>query len=386
MRWHILTGEYPPQPGGVSDYTRLVARELAAHGDRIVVWAPPADGPEPEDPGVDIRRLPDHFGLRSMAAIARALTRDREPRRVLVQYVPHAFGWKALNLPFCAWLRLLGRGTPVWVMFHEVAFPFDREQPLAHNVLAVGTRMMASMAARAAERVFVSIPEWTTTLGELAPECAPEWIPVPCTIPCTDEPVATAALRERYAGRAGLVGHFGTYGEILRPTLRAVIHRLLDRTDCHVLLFGRGSEQAVADITSDRRALCGRVHGTGELTAAEVSRHVRSCDLMLQPFPDGVSSRRTSVMISLSQGRPIVTTSGWLTEPLWAESQSVVLVPAGDIAGIAAAAAAVLNDPARAARLGARARDLYETRFHLRHTVTALRGTGEAAEPLLAVS
>jgi hypothetical protein len=26
LRWHIITGEYPPQPGGVSDYTRLVAR------------------------------------------------------------------------------------------------------------------------------------------------------------------------------------------------------------------------------------------------------------------------------------------------------------------------------------------------------------------------
>ena len=26
--WAILTGEYPPQPGGVSDYTRLVARGI----------------------------------------------------------------------------------------------------------------------------------------------------------------------------------------------------------------------------------------------------------------------------------------------------------------------------------------------------------------------
>ncbi len=27
--WHIVTGEYPPQPGGVSDYTEAVARGLA---------------------------------------------------------------------------------------------------------------------------------------------------------------------------------------------------------------------------------------------------------------------------------------------------------------------------------------------------------------------
>src|SRR5207248_6476969 len=29
IEWHVLTGEYPPQPGGVSDYTRQVARGLA---------------------------------------------------------------------------------------------------------------------------------------------------------------------------------------------------------------------------------------------------------------------------------------------------------------------------------------------------------------------
>ena len=31
--WHILTGEYPPECGGVGHYTRLVARGLAAAGD-----------------------------------------------------------------------------------------------------------------------------------------------------------------------------------------------------------------------------------------------------------------------------------------------------------------------------------------------------------------
>ena len=38
--WHIITGEYPPNPGGVADYTQLVALGLAAHGDSVHVWAP----------------------------------------------------------------------------------------------------------------------------------------------------------------------------------------------------------------------------------------------------------------------------------------------------------------------------------------------------------
>ena len=34
--WAILTGEYPPQPGGVSDYTLQVCRGLAAAGSYSV--------------------------------------------------------------------------------------------------------------------------------------------------------------------------------------------------------------------------------------------------------------------------------------------------------------------------------------------------------------
>ena len=61
----ILTGEYPPQSGGVSDYTRLVVEGLAAVGDEVAVYArPQAIGPETATPGVQVFRLPDRFGLR----------------------------------------------------------------------------------------------------------------------------------------------------------------------------------------------------------------------------------------------------------------------------------------------------------------------------------
>ena len=42
--WHILSGEYPPQPGGVSDYTAGLAEGLAKAGAEVHVWVPPASG------------------------------------------------------------------------------------------------------------------------------------------------------------------------------------------------------------------------------------------------------------------------------------------------------------------------------------------------------
>src|SRR5207247_3483550 len=121
--WHIITGEYPPQIGGVSDYTQLVARGLADAGDSVIVWAPPAAGSDVRYPHVDVRRLPDCFGPRSLQVLSSALRRSSTPHRILVQYVPHAFGWKAANVPFCLWLRARRR-DPVWVMVHVVLMPF----------------------------------------------------------------------------------------------------------------------------------------------------------------------------------------------------------------------------------------------------------------------
>src|SRR5262245_35034850 len=95
-QWVLITGEYPPEPGGVSDYTRLVARGLAAAGDEVHVWAPAASPSlsEPSDPGVSVHRLRGKFGRRDMEMLDSSLKRLAKPFRLFVQYVPHAFGRK----------------------------------------------------------------------------------------------------------------------------------------------------------------------------------------------------------------------------------------------------------------------------------------------------
>jgi len=380
INWHIITGEYPPQPGGVSDYTRSIARGLAACGDRVSVWAPPAEGAGPYDPGVSVQRLPDRFGLRGLRALDAHLDRQPAPRRLLVQYVPHAFGWKALNVPFCLWLQSRRRDA-IWVMFHEVAFPLDRRQALARNAMGVVTRRMASLVGRTAERMFVSIPAWEPVLRTLTHSSAPiTWLPVPSAIPVVDDAPATLAVRAAVSPGdpgAAIVGHFGTYGALTRPLIADALARLMASADCHCLLLGRGSDTAAADLLRAHSAFAGRVHGRGNLSARDVSVHLAACDVMLQPYPDGISSRRTSAMAGLAHGRPTVTTDGWLTEPIWrAPASGVVLESAGDASALAHAAASLVRDRPRRLRLGDEARALYDARFDLRHTIAALRAPG----------
>jgi len=380
-RWAILTGEYPPQSGGVSDYTRLVAERLAAVGDGVAVYAPPqAIGPDSAPPGVRVRRLPDRFGLRGLRWLDRELVRCR-PDRVLIQYVPHAFGLKAMNLPFAAWVAARARRVaPLWVMFHEVAFPFVR-RPLRHNVLAIVNRVMARAIAGAADRVLVSIPGWNHLLVKICPRARHgEWLPVPCNVATAAEPEVVAAARSQYAPDPAtpLVGHFGTFGRSITDLLEPAVVGLL-RTDprARILLIGRGSERYRVHIGASHPDLAGRVTGTGELPPVEVAAHLRACDLLLQPYPDGVSSRRTSVMAGLANRVPVVTNLGALSEPLWAAAAGVTIALGPDPAALAAAAVGVLALPSEGRlALGARGAELYRSEFALERIIGRLHDPG----------
>lgn len=379
MMWHILTGEYPPQRGGVSDYTRQVACGLASRGDDVVVWAPPTDGAaDPVDRGVALHRLPGCFGWRSLRQLTRELDRSPSPHRVLVQYVPHAFGWKGANLPFCLWIASRRR-DPVWVMFHEVSFPFDLHQSASRNALAAVNRVMARLVARAAGRIFVSIPGWRPMLASLVGRgAAVEWLPVPSGIPTIADPVASASVRAGVGNGRAIVGHFGTHGRAIRELFVAAAARLLRRTDCAIAIIGPGGEKLRRDLMAVDTAFGSRIQASGPLSEREVSAHIAACDVMLQPYPDGISTRRTSAMAALAHGIPVVTTVGWLTEPLWDDSEAVAIAPVDDPSALAREVERLLASCDLRAQLGGRGRELYHAQFDVRHTIDALRRTSDA--------
>jgi glycosyltransferase involved in cell wall biosynthesis len=49
--------------------------------------------------------------------------------------------------------------------------------------------------------------------------------------------------------------------------------------------------------------------------------------VLLQPYVDGVSGRRTTTISALEHGIPVATTFGALSEPFWKDSRAVAVVP-----------------------------------------------------------
>jgi len=171
-----------------------------------------------------------------------------------------------------------------------------------------------------------------------------------------------------------LVGHFGTFGRPITDLLEPIAVDLLGQVrDAHLLLIGRDSDHFRERFVQAFPAFAERIHATGAVPIETVSSHLRACDLLVQPFPDGISSRRTSAMAGIANGLPVVTNRGHLSESVWS-SGAVALAPTPDPIAIAQLATKLLANPVERALVGAKGAALYRESFVLEKTISRLRG------------
>jgi glycosyltransferase involved in cell wall biosynthesis len=191
---------------------------------------------------------------------------------------------------------------------------------------------------------------------------------VPVVVPEDARQQARARITER--GDARLIGHFGnnrhTAG-LVTEVMQSVLARDSRR---FAVLIGRGGDAIARDLLRNP-ALAGRVAATGELTPRELAAQLAACDVLLQPYGDGVSGRRTSFMAGLALGVPLVTNVGEQTEPMWLESDAVLVAASRD--ALAPSIERVLEEASLGARLRERGAALYRERFSIDRLVDTLR-------------
>ena len=383
MNWAIITGEYPPQKGGVSDYSCLLANALAEAGDKVHVFAPEVLAPSPHHSGVHVQRLAGHFSARALGQLDAELKQISPPPTLLVQYVPHAFGMKAMNLPFCLWLWRR-RNQRIWVMFHEVLCRFRRGQGLRRHVLAAMTWLMAALVARSAERLFVSIPAWQDLLRRVAPhQPQATWLPVFSNLQDGPNPEPVRLRRYIAADRTAiLLGHFGTCGGEIGSCLEVVVPMLLAADARRRFLFiGADGSSLAGKLQIQYPELQMRIISSGTLTAGAARDWIAACDLLIQPYPDGISSRRGSAMAGLALQVPVLTNCGSLSEPLWRGSGAVALADDCAPTAFVRFTEKLLGEPDRLGELAVRGRHLYDEKFELSKVVARMRSAAGLSAP-----
>ena len=371
----IHTGEYPPQQGGVADYSGQLARGLADAGDNVTVFAPLPRVHSKSSGRLTVEALPHLLNPLFQRHIARRLDSLPERARILSQYVPHALGAKGVNMPVANTLSRQGN-HPVDIMFHEVAYPYSADGKLRHRFLARTQARMARAVASRADRIFVAAMGWQTLLEKLLGRpVSTQWLPVPSNLPLKAQASSVADVRKRYAPAGEtIIGHFSTHSNDIHDYLREAIPRLLGADARRVfLLVGRRAEESFRSLSGLSREVMQRTVAVRGSDQDNVVAHLAACDLVIQPFPDGVSGRRGTAMAPLALGVPVLTTSGPMTESLWENSDAVALSPAANSKDFSARAEQLLANRSACEALGRRGAELYRAHFALEHTIKTLR-------------
>ncbi|HEY3500874.1 MAG TPA: glycosyltransferase, partial [Polyangiaceae bacterium] len=205
--WIILAPEYPPAIGGISDYLGQLTAALVAAGDEVDLFAPTPVAPS-ADPRLRVHELPRGYDRRAWPRIEQ-LARERRDAVTLLQYLPFLFGHPGRLRHLLTW------PGPLWVMFHEAAYPFEPGQALRHRALAIGTHLAARALAARADRVLVSTPGCESALEKFGKSSfSAVWLPIPSNLSRAPQPRSRETVLAEHGLDPGkpIVGHFSAFG------------------------------------------------------------------------------------------------------------------------------------------------------------------------------
>jgi len=363
MRIGLVTGEYPPDRGGVGDFTKQLGKALVDLGHEVHVItkrSPSTDLTQHTSPAT-VHRTVDDWSWRCWKHIV-ALAEDLDLDILDVQYQAAAYRMHpAINLV----PRPQGR-PPVVVTFHDLKVPylFPKAGPLRRRVVR--------MLARRADAVIVTNREDHLRLEEEIDSHKLKLIPIGSNI----EPSPPADY-EREAERAHwgigpddvLLGYFGFLNESKggEELIRA-LHLLVEQDlPAHLLKIGgrigtsdptnRAYAERIDRLIADL-ALTPRVHWTGYASPKQVSAALLAADVCVLPYRDGVSFRRGTLLACLAHGRAIVTTRPSVPLPQIRDGETMLLVEPRDPSGLAEAVIQLARSPELQTRLEAGAASL----------------------------
>ena len=374
MRIGLITGEYPPDRGGVGDFTEQLGRALTDLEHEIDVITSSLQVSDLEygtsvaskSAGLTVHRVVDNWRFGCWRGILK-LCQDLELDVLNIQYQAAAYNMHpAINL-----LPRRKRRPPVVVTFHDLKVPylFPKAGPLRWWVVRT--------LAQRADGVIVTNREDELRLSALEVRTSDlTRIPIGSNIP-SDLPSGydRGAERARWGIRPDnfLLGYFGFLNESKGAEELIEALGLLVEQGLPAHLLKIGGRAGTSDPTNRKYAdrvdrliaslgLEERVHWTGYVHPERISASMRATDVCVLPYRDGVSFRRGSLLACLAHGRAIVTTRPAVALPEIQDGETMLLVEPGSPSAVARAVRRVASDPTLQARLEAGAKKL-ATRF-----------------------
>ena len=367
MKIGLVTGEYPPMPGGVGDFSRILAEQMCELGHEVHVFS---------RSGTTSKTLPvsttDTWGPGCLTQI-RSWARRRELNVINLQFQTAAFNMS----PFVHFLpRFVD--VPLITTFHDLRFPYLF--PKAGRL----RNWIVMQLARLSSGVITTNHEDDQRLRSLQRR---RLIPIGSNIRARTFQSTERDMRRQQIGATDssfLLGHFGfiTESKGVDFLIEAAARLRSAGQEIRLVFIGARRNTVDADRPADYlRSLDERLaslglaeaaHWTGYLPDAEVAAWLNAVDLITLPFNDGASFRRGSLIAAIHNGCAILSTEPAVAIDRFKHGCNLWLVPRGSAGAIEDAVLHLIRDREQLASLREGARRLskhFDWDFIARSTV-----------------
>ncbi|MBN9388912.1 MAG: glycosyltransferase [Chloroflexi bacterium] len=365
----LLSAEFPPQPGGVGDYTACLAKALQEAGTgQVRVLTGRTATSDAEDFPYKVVRIKG-WGWTSLPLIAARF--KGEARQVVnIQYQTGAYRMHpAINfLPL--YLRFkLGKARPkIVTTFHDLRVPYLF--PKAGKVRTWVNRLLLKTSDRA---IMTNPADYQQALAWGINESRLRLVPIGSNI---EAGANFPSDLDRAVFRRGLglnegdfaIGYFGLVNRSkgLDTLLTALASLVKEDRSFKLVIIGGETGQTdttntayAGEIASlvEKLGLSEAVIRTGHQTAEETSRLFYAIDAVALPFRDGASFRRGSLLAPLAHGLPVISTwpptgpempgnlGGIPGDPQLLDGRNILLVNPEDPAQLATVIRRVREEP-----------------------------------------
>lgn len=323
----LVTGEYPPTPGGIGDYTDNLRSALNRVDIGATAYAPVSGGsPHVVEYGT--------WGWRAARRVER-VARYAGADIVHIQYQAGAFDMHA-STNMLPWL--LRKSYPVVTTFHDLRPPY-----LFPKASFIRRFTMLRMA-RTSAQVVVTNPFDAGTLTNVGIDVAE--IPIGPNLPVPDvsstpdmRVVGFFGFPSRSKGIVELIEAIGLIDSRRRPRL-LLIGDLGTPSPNNDLV-------ALADIERLAEQNEVTLGQTGYLSAQNASNALAGVGAIVLPFQRGASLRSGSLLAALQVGRPVIATAPPRAEALrdLGSLPQLLSIPRGDTGKLWDAIEAALSTP-----------------------------------------
>ncbi len=354
MKIAIICQNYPPSKneGGISHYSRCLAKSLSAIGDDITIIT----GGDYFGTGLDgfttVASFTDEWNYRTIKNIIIYL-KNRKIDIVNIQYSPVMY-------------------SPIFKLaWHKFAKNFIMITSL--HTLWGGPKfnyLIALFALFASHRIIATNSEILYLIKKYFPFFKQKsfFIPIGPNI----KPESTKSNHDTVAAKYALdpnlpvISYFGMSYQGKGMELLLNTTRLLERKyklQFQLLIIGGGISDDLLYI-ENRKALTSKfniksnVIWTGRISSNEVSTLLDQSQAIILPYKQGVSDRRGSLMVALAHKRAVVTTKPAVPVSLFKNGKNMIWPATQDTNSLALIVYSVLTDDALRQRLENGASDL----------------------------